>query len=331
MPSESALFGVLPLTLCADLFLQGVLCAQFAYYTNVNQRDSVWMRLFVAGLALFTTLKTAQVLAMISIQNVLLFENLEGVHNSWNMEWLFQMNLILEAGITFYVQIFLCHRLWTLSHNVYIVVVTMSLFIFALTAASVAAYFCTTPSIANHSIAIHLGLAMGGDLLQTGSIVFYLLRHSKAVIHRGPMASMLSSLRWLTIQSAAPGALCALVNFVANICAIQSPTTPSELSTPFVILIIANVMLPKLYAMAAMWTLNSRDEIRSTAAPTGPPTHLDFPSFRGMSIGDGSAPEMPRYLRTGDIEMTGSQSSNSISGPENIQLNFAEGKAWEVQ
>jgi hypothetical protein len=50
------------LSICADLLLQGVLCAQFAHYTGVNQRDSVLMKLFVAGLALLTTLKTVQVL-----------------------------------------------------------------------------------------------------------------------------------------------------------------------------------------------------------------------------------------------------------------------------
>jgi hypothetical protein len=50
------------LVMGGDLFLQGVLCAQFARYTNMNQRDSVWMKIFVAGLALLTTLKTTQVM-----------------------------------------------------------------------------------------------------------------------------------------------------------------------------------------------------------------------------------------------------------------------------
>ncbi|KAJ7936929.1 hypothetical protein B0H13DRAFT_1946207 [Mycena leptocephala] len=329
LPAEATLSGILDLVMGADLFLQGVLCAQFAHYTNVNQRDSVWMKLFVAGLALLTTLKTIQVIAMIWIQNVTLFEYLEPIHNLWITKWLSQMNLILEAAIAFYVQIFFCHRLWTLSHNVYIMAVAISLFIFALTAASVAAYFFTSRSIASLLITMHLGLAMGGDLLQTGSIVFYLLRHSEAVRHRGPMASMLSSLLWLAIQSAAPGAFCALVDFVATIAATRSPPTTTGLSIPFWISVIANVMLPKLYAMAAMWTLNSRDKIRSARAVTAP-THLALPLSRGMSAGGTSSPEIPGYLRASEFETTGSQSTRSISGSASIQPNITERKAWEV-
>lgn len=110
---------------------------------------------------------------------------------------------------------------------------------------------------------------------------------------------------------------------------MRSPTTIG-LSMPLVISVVANVMLAKLYAMAAMWTLNSRDEIRSAAAVTEPPTHLDLPSFRSMSLRRMSAPEIPRYLRASEIETTGPQNTNSISGPENIQPNFVKRKTWEV-
>ncbi|KAJ7730149.1 hypothetical protein B0H16DRAFT_221705 [Mycena metata] len=334
-PVPSLTFESQDLTMGADLFLQGVLCAQFAHYTNVNQRDSMWMKLFVAGLALFTTLKTIQVLAMISVQNVVLFEGPGVTPSSGSRAWLFQMNLIFEAAIAFYVQLFFCHRLWALSHNVYIMVVAMSLFISALVTASVAvchryihplstlnafqAYFSTNRSIASRLIVTHLGLAMGGDLLQTGSIVFYLLRHSQAVLRHGPVASMIGSLLRLSIQSAAPGAFCALVDFAATFHVIRSAAITSGPTLAFVISVIANIMLPKLYAIAAMWTLNSRDEIRSTA------TRLDFLSFGGVDAAD-TSPAMPR-LRASGIETT---TTNSINGIENIEPNSAERKAWEV-
>ncbi|KAJ7726234.1 hypothetical protein B0H16DRAFT_1894857 [Mycena metata] len=300
MPSIPAVFPFTPvpwltfesqdLTLGADLFLQGVLCAQFAHYTNVNKQDSVWMKLFVAGLALLTTLKTIQVLAMISIQNVVLFESPGATHDVGGRKWLGLMNLILEACVAFYVQLFFCHRLWTLSHNVYIIIVAISLFISALVTASAAAYFASTSTrIAGHLILTHLGLATGGDLLQTGSIVFYLL-------------------------SAAPGAFCALVDFATL---TRSPRSGPTLA--FEISIIANIMLPKLYAIAAMWTLNSRDEIRSVA------TRPDLPSFLEMGVGDTTAPEVPK-LHAGGIDMT---DASSINAPKNIQPNFAERKAWE--
>jgi hypothetical protein len=72
------MFETQDLALCADLFLQGVLCAQFAHYTDMNQQDSVLMKLFVAGLALLTTLKTVQVLcASVLLWNFVLTFRLE--------------------------------------------------------------------------------------------------------------------------------------------------------------------------------------------------------------------------------------------------------------
>ncbi|KAJ7725715.1 hypothetical protein B0H16DRAFT_1895042 [Mycena metata] len=321
------------LTMGVDLFLQGVLCAQFAHYTNVNQRDSVWMKLFVVGLALLTTLKTIQVLAMIGIQNVVLFENPATTHSAGgragSRKWLGQMNLILESGIAFYVQLFFCHRLWALSHNVYIMVVAISLFIFALVTASVAVYFSARPLIGTLMVSTHLGLAMGGDLLQTGTtfssrppawangIYAKLTTPANNTGKYLFISTRLSSALQSKHQSAAPGAFCALVNFVATISEIRGPAITPGPTPAFVISIIANIMLPKLYAMAAMWTLNYRDEIRSAA------THLDFPSFGGMGVGDKTAPEIPR-LRAGGIETS---TTNSINAPENILPNLAERKA----
>ncbi|KAJ7354098.1 hypothetical protein DFH08DRAFT_955513 [Mycena albidolilacea] len=77
---------------------------------------------------------------------------------------------------------------------------------------------------------------MSGDFLLTGSV-----RHSKVVISRGQTARMLDSLLRPTIQSVAPAAACALVNFFAR---MQLTHTGNW-----------------LYTMSAMWTLNSRERI----------------------------------------------------------------------
>ncbi|KAJ7846507.1 hypothetical protein B0H14DRAFT_3454404 [Mycena olivaceomarginata] len=55
MPSEltrmeAYVLGGWDIGVCFSLFLQGVLCIQFAHYTSRNKRDSIWMKLFVAGL-----------------------------------------------------------------------------------------------------------------------------------------------------------------------------------------------------------------------------------------------------------------------------------------
>ncbi|KAF7342293.1 hypothetical protein MVEN_01817500 [Mycena venus] len=301
-PPEITLFGVLDLASGTDLFLQGVLCGQFAHYTNVNEQDSWLMKLFVAGLALLTTLKTVQILAIRWTQNVALFQNLEAVVNLWHTEWISRPTLILGAVIVFYVQMFFCHRLWILSHNRYIVVAAVTTFIFAIAAAGVATYLFTNITLSAIWIATHLGVAMGGDLLQTGSIVFYLLRHSKTVIRPGPTASMINSLLRVTIQSAAPGAFCALVNFITTIATVKMHVLDvAGLSAPLVASGVANTVLPKVYAIAAMWTLNSREDIRSAAANIHP-THLDLDT---AALGGTSGPESHNYFSPGEVDRNG--------------------------
>ncbi|KAJ7820262.1 hypothetical protein B0H14DRAFT_3736137 [Mycena olivaceomarginata] len=54
MPSRQTemrtyILGGWDLGVCFSLFLQGVLCAQFAHYTSRNKRDLIWIKLFVAG------------------------------------------------------------------------------------------------------------------------------------------------------------------------------------------------------------------------------------------------------------------------------------------
>ncbi|KAJ6541475.1 hypothetical protein B0H19DRAFT_1173303, partial [Mycena capillaripes] len=243
--AQTAFPGGWDLTISAVLFLQGVLCGQFAYYTNVNKRDSVWLKLFVAGLAMLTTLKTIQALVVMWMQNVTLFHNLEVASSLWFTYWVPKLNPIFETVTAIYVQSFFCRRLWTISRNTYIIVVCMTSFTFALVSGAVA-------------VSPHLGAVLCGDLLLTGSTVFYLLRHSKTVLPRGPTAPILSSLRRVTIQSAAPAALCAIINFVS---AALAHTQPGDNPVSSMISSVSNTVLPQLYVWAAMWTLNSREDI----------------------------------------------------------------------
>jgi hypothetical protein len=62
-------------------------------------------------------------------------------------------------------------------------------------------------------------------------------------------------------QSAAPAALCALINFIADMRLNTAPWTPAPILLDF----LANMVLPQLYAWSAMWTLNSREEICNAA------------------------------------------------------------------
>ncbi|KAJ7842795.1 hypothetical protein B0H14DRAFT_1022023 [Mycena olivaceomarginata] len=60
---------------------------------------------------------------------------------------------------------------------------------------------------------------------------------------------------------AAPAALCALINLVSGQVSGSGNTTDAG-NGWLTVGIISNCILPKLYAMSAMWTLNSRNAIR---------------------------------------------------------------------
>ncbi|KAJ7825115.1 hypothetical protein B0H14DRAFT_3468759 [Mycena olivaceomarginata] len=277
------ILGGWDLAICAALFFQGILWTQFIRYMTANKRDSVLLKLFVAGLALLTTLKTIQAISMLWILNDAMVNNPES--DLWQTHWLFHTAIISTAIIAFYVQTFFCYRLWAsaISRNICLIIVTMALFIVALAAAAVATSltYSDTPLKSIDWIAAHLGTAMCGDLLLTGGTVFWLLRHSNVVLPRGQTARMLDSLLRLTIHSAAPAAVCAFVNFGGGH-------------------VISNMILPKLYAISAMWILNSRDDIRA-ALEHGPTMHtLDF----GAAMAD----------RASGTE-TGTQSASQLGVP----------------
>ncbi|KAJ7884089.1 hypothetical protein B0H14DRAFT_3432503 [Mycena olivaceomarginata] len=223
--AQTTVLGGWDLTIYAALYLQGVLCGQFAQYTNLNKRDSVWLKLFVAGLALLTMLKMLQVSAV---------------------NWL-QMSLWPEIQ----------ERLPAISRNIYIVIACMASFTLALVSGGVAAANLLRTKSFSHPqppwMPAHLVAAMCGDLLLTGSTAFYLVRHRKTVLPRGPIAPILNSL----LRSAAPVALVRLIATVAMLMLRhKNPGTFVRMLSA-----IAVTLLPQLYVWSAMWTLNSREDI----------------------------------------------------------------------
>ncbi|KAJ7353053.1 hypothetical protein DFH08DRAFT_1077379 [Mycena albidolilacea] len=171
----------------------------------------------------------------------------------WYTSLITRLNILVEGVIIFYTEIFFCHRLWAISHNVYVVVFTMVLYIFALAASGVVTYFFTNHSLATIWTDVRLGVSLGADLLLTGSIVFYLRRHTKTVLPRGPTAPILMSLLWLTIQAAA---VCTLMDFVFILLEHTGGLLGPSMGS-----IVFQALLPKLYGVSAMWTLNSREDM----------------------------------------------------------------------
>ncbi|KAF7315769.1 hypothetical protein MIND_00092900 [Mycena indigotica] len=297
------------LGICADLLLQGVVIAQVAHYFTLYHSDVPALRIFVLGLLFLTILKSMQMIGIMWVQNVEYFMNPGAAAAMFTKHWLKQINLGIclffarfsdsnsrfASGfgglITFYVQVFLCQRLWALSKNIYIVILLMSVFIFSLLAAFVATGFTFSdqPQRINW-ISIHLGVVFGGDLLLCSSTAYFLMKHSKQVLPQ--TAGMLNAILKLTIQSALPGALCAMINLITSQTGDKSnPSNPSTL-----ISIISTDMLPKLYALSAMWTLNSRRSIQlsrstgqntsSTEGQSGGRRTVNPSGGRGVELGN---------------------------------------------
>ncbi|KAJ7314612.1 hypothetical protein DFH08DRAFT_428921 [Mycena albidolilacea] len=286
---ETYTLGTWDLAVCSCLLLQGVLCAQFAHYMSLNKRDSIWMKLFVAGLVLMTTLKIVQSLAIMWIQNVTTFGDLEAGSNLWRKHWLWKVTIMLEATTEFYVQMFFCRRLWAISRNAYFVIICIVSFLLGLITGVVATFYLFT-SILELTIlwgGIHLGVVLCGDLLLTGSTIWYLLQHlHQCALARGPAATIFNRLRQITLQSAAPAVLCASINFAAS---MRINTTTWIPALPM-IGTISNLVLPQLYAWSAMWTLNSREEICLAAEGCSYTINL-----LRTSVGGPSNPETTRH------------------------------------
>ncbi|KAJ7780027.1 hypothetical protein B0H14DRAFT_2631235 [Mycena olivaceomarginata] len=250
----------------------GILCAQFVYYTSLDKHNSMWTKLFVAGLALLTTLKSLHSLAMMWIQNVAMFGNLQAGSSPWCTHWLSKITVLVEAINTFYVQMFFCRRLWAISRNTYLVTVCTILFLAGLVSGVVTLqwhygvgdrleYVFTIGMDYEWRLLIHRsGSASGNHVVwrpcydMQHNILLTLRLTSvpsgtrvNAAYPTAPATTILNSLR----LSAVPAAVCALLNFAGMM------WVPELVLLAFTM----NIVLPHLYAWSAMWTLNSREEI----------------------------------------------------------------------
>ncbi|KAJ7292154.1 hypothetical protein C8J57DRAFT_1705452 [Mycena rebaudengoi] len=251
----------------ADLILQGILFAQFTnYWSRFYKSDSLPLKLFVLGLLLATTLKSAQAIALVWIQNVEYFMDLKKAANMSFGNWVTQINGIMGAVIGFSVQAFFCRRLWLISNNIYMVAFVVLLFIFGLVAAITAFEFSAQMLVVLQTSGsfvstdkriwgpIHYAAVVTGDLILSGSTIYFLLVGTiptSADAEDGDTEQ--------TYEDHIPVTLCALANFICQTHYAHDTSTDATLLW----VILTTMMLPKLYVISAMWTLNSRKEMRS--------------------------------------------------------------------
>ncbi|KAJ7276694.1 hypothetical protein C8J57DRAFT_1713965 [Mycena rebaudengoi] len=277
-PVITFVFGGWDLGTHADLILQGILFAQFTnYWSQYYKSDSLSLKLFVLGLAL------------VWIQNVEYFMDLEKAANMFFIDWVTQSTVIIGAIMGFSVQAFFCRRLWIISSNIYLVAFVVLLFVFGLIAAIAytALLFSGQPVLVSQTVSelsgqlaraattdffqatdkeiwskicfmIYYAMVVAGDVILSGSTIYFLLKQSQQALPE--TVGILNRFIWLIFQSAMPAVtLCALANFICQALGIHS----TSVDATQLFLLLTTMMLPKLYAISAMWTLNARRELSS--------------------------------------------------------------------
>ncbi|KAJ7279414.1 hypothetical protein C8J57DRAFT_1712485 [Mycena rebaudengoi] len=287
----------------ADLILQGILFAQFTnYWSQYYKSDPLSLKLFVLGLCLATTFKSAHAIALVWIQNVEYFMDLNKAATMFLTNWVNQSTMLIGTVIAFSVQAYFCRRLWIISKNIYVVAVVVLLFVFGLISGIVytAFKFSGLLFVLSHSATrdyvkptakeiwgpIHYGTVVTGDLILSGSTIYFLLKQQVLM----PRVGILNRLIRIAFQSAVPITLCALANFSCQVLYLHH----TSLDATLLCLILTSMMLPKVYAISAMWTLNARKEMRSCSDTNVSCSSVDLSSrqmvttiqFGRHSVGD---------------------------------------------
>ncbi|KAF7369494.1 hypothetical protein MVEN_00279100 [Mycena venus] len=249
------------ISVAADLLLQGIIYSQLTqYFMTSYKRDVLPVRCFVCGLALATTLKSGWSLYCMWALSRAVFEDdpLIALAKVYRNDLLLRYNVAIVALVVFYVQLYFCTRLYLISRNKYVVAVVATAMLAALVSAFVAAATTAEANSKHWLLTMHLSFLAAGDFFLTGTIVFFLLRQSKDVHPR--TAGILTALVRLTFQSAALGAGFAIINLIFN---VVSGITQAPLTSGWKFgAITVDQILPKIYAVSAMWTLNWRAEAK---------------------------------------------------------------------
>ncbi|KAK0463010.1 uncharacterized protein EV420DRAFT_1149802 [Desarmillaria tabescens] len=241
--------------MCIDLFLQGILTSQFFnYYSWYGRTDGPVFTIPVGILSIMTTLKSIQAFAIVWVQQIQYFNDVTSALQMRFVVWYQIGNPLMVALIAFYVQCYFCYRLWAVSKTWYVAAPIGLLYILSVSSVCVATYYIvhSDPLLA-HWLSVHYATVSIGDLLLAVSTAFFLLRTKNSVLPQ--TVGLINSLVRLTFQTAAPPAICVLLNLIFIY--LPNPNVKGVSST-------FEQILPKLYGVSMMWTLNSRRNIRPT-------------------------------------------------------------------
>ncbi|KAJ6562534.1 hypothetical protein B0H19DRAFT_1260104 [Mycena capillaripes] len=246
---------------CIELVFQGIISTQFVKYFTRYRDDPLALKVFVGGLVLLTYALSIQMFTILWTLFAVHFGTLQGVVPHASVGWLTASSGVVRATVGLYVQGYFCSRLFLLSKKSYIVVAMAIIFVVAFVANVVAAYFYIFQGAdgifqVEKCYNIYLPLTMVGDLILTFSTAYFLIKCKKNVLPQS--VGILNALIRLTFQTAVPATICAFINFIFSLTFPNVyPGARATASTA------SNIVLPKLYALSMMWTLNARRRIRA--------------------------------------------------------------------
>ncbi|KAK7017770.1 hypothetical protein R3P38DRAFT_1315537 [Favolaschia claudopus] len=244
-----------------DIGLMGVLSCQTVRYFSLYKSDGRCLCLAVAVLLLLNILKSAECFASVWIFVIARLGDTEFALRPDATGWWNTGNPLMVAFLSFYVQCYFSARLWVICKKWYIVAPILVVFVFSLVSMGIGTYFIATrqESRVIDWFAAHLTSAFVGDVVLSTTTAYFLTQ-TKKLSSSTEIAQIIRSLVHLTFQTAAPAAFVALLNLVFS--QLYRTNNPHLAY----IGIALNQILPKLYAVSMMHTLNVRRTILSRAS-----------------------------------------------------------------
>ncbi|KAG8823034.1 hypothetical protein FRC19_004769 [Serendipita sp. 401] len=238
---------------CFELFLQGVLVTQSTKFLSYNDPKGRSKRLIwlVIVLNVLCLVKTSQNIKIVWDTMITNYANPDCAWILLSVEWLHYTEGLSTALIAVYVQAFFVYRYHVLTKRWWLCVFIALCMAVSLIAAIVAVYYI--PKLIFTRIRMwsltHFVFAIVVDTLITSCTAWHLQRRKSAVQSTSDLINRLTRLVW---QSALPPTICVIIN------AIVLESQPMVLTH-----LMINIVLPKLYAVSLLYTLNTRNDIRS--------------------------------------------------------------------
>lgn len=331
----------------ADFFLQGVLAVQVTNYFTYNSGDGTHRRFawLVILVTLLCLLKSAQNVYIVWNTVLSNFANPDVSMMLVATNWVHYSTSLSTAIIAILIQSFFVYRYWLLTKRWYVCAVMGVAMLVSLVAASLVIRYI--PTLDNHIVKVwslvHFVAAIIVDTAITVLTAWHLygqkthvfsnsmstgqtFPQGRAPVEANPAqstATMIDRLIRMTWQSALPPTICVIIN------AAVLESRPIELTH-----IAFNMVLPMLYAISLMYTLNTRNELqrermssndpsahdRSRATRPGSQNPLSFNPKRSFGGTEMGGPNMP-YRSASSVERGISGRGRSRGGSAGRRLD----------